>query len=156
MTRFTFRFVRRCGAPPARVYRVLADVPRWHTWMPAISAAEFERIGDIDPQGAGAIRRLTSLGMTIAREEILEAWPPHYQRYAILSRGPVRDYVGAVRIEPDGEGSVIRWESSFAPLIPGTGKLARFALRRTVMQIASSLAKAAERSDAADVGHQAT
>jgi hypothetical protein len=151
MTPLTFRFLQHCGAPPARVYRVLADVPRWHTWMPAISAAEFERMGDVDPLGTGAIRRLTCLGMTVAREEILEARPPHYQRYAILSGGPVRDYVGAVRIEPDGEGSLIRWESTFSPLVPGTGKFARLVLRRTVMQIASSLAKAAERSDA---GHQ--
>jgi hypothetical protein len=108
MSYYEATVVRKCAAAPQEVYRVLADVPRWPSWIRPLSGAAFERVGDADPQGAGAIRSISALGIAIAREEILEAHPPHHQQYAINSGLPVKRYVGTIQIDPEGDdGSTI-------------------------------------------------
>ena len=145
MSLFKVRAVRQSSAPPREVYGVLADVPNWPTWVRPLSRADFERAGTPDAQGAGAIRRMGALGLNIAREEILEARPPQFQRYTILSGLPVSHYVGTVQIDPDGAGSRITWQAEFAPLVSGTGWFLRAVLQGNISMMASGLARAAAR-----------
>jgi hypothetical protein len=151
MSRYEAKVVRKCAAAPQQVYRVLADVPGWPTWIRPVSGAAFERVGDAEPQGAGAIRRISVLGIPLAREEILEARPPCYQQYAITSGLPVKSYVGTIQIDHEGdEGSIITWGFTLEPRIAGTGPLLRMAMARAAAFLASSLVAAAERSEAPD------
>ena len=58
---------------------------------------------------------------------------------------PVRDYRADVDLIPDGAGTQIRWRSSFAPKIPGTGPLVRALMAGIVGGFARRLAVAAAR-----------
>jgi len=53
----------------------------------------------------------------------------------------VRDYRARVELEPDGDGTTIRWQASFAPKLAGTGWLLQRGLRRFLDQCAQGLAE---------------
>lgn len=53
---------------------------------------------------------------------------------------PVRDYRADVDLEPNAEGTRIRWHVSFSPKVPGTGWLLRWGITRFVTQCARGLA----------------
>ncbi|HEY3690231.1 MAG TPA: SRPBCC family protein [Pseudonocardiaceae bacterium] len=60
--------------------------------------------------------------------------------YLHLSGLPVRDYRADVDLEPNAEGTRIRWHVSFSPKVPGTGWLLRWGITRFVTQCARGLA----------------
>ena len=138
----------RSAAPPEVVFAILADGARWSEWAgPAVPSSRWEREGDPAPGGVGAIRRL-GRSPFVGREEILEYDPPRHLAYTVLSGIPVRSYRADVDIEPDGDGSVIRWRSTFEPKIPGTGPL----LRRLLTRLLGSFARRLAAKASADVG----
>jgi hypothetical protein len=65
--------------------------------------------------------------------------------YAHTSNLPIRDYRGEVDLRPAGAGTEIRWASSFAPKVPGTGWLLRRGLDGFVAKLATGLAEHAAR-----------
>ena len=70
--------------------------------------------------------------------------PPHRLGYDLVSGLPLRDYHADVTLTPDGDGTHIRWHSTFSAKVPGTGTLTRLALQRFVADTAERLARAAE------------
>jgi len=90
----------------------------------------------------GAVRRL---GLTpfVSLERITESVPPARLSYEVVSRAPFRDYRSTVELTPAGEGTLIRWASSFEPVVPGTGRALRWFLRMTVTSFATNLARKA-------------
>ena len=56
----------------------------------------------------------------------------------------IRDYHADVTLTPDGDGTHIRWHSTFRPRVPATGWLIRRTLQRFVADTAERLARAAE------------
>ena len=132
------------AAPPAAVFALLVDGETWPLWSP-IEAFELERTGDPPPEGVGAIRLLRR-GRTTGRDEIVEVVPDRRLSYRSLSGLPVRDYRAQVGLEPDGNGTAIRWQASFFPKVPGTGWLLERGLRRFLEQCARGLAEHAEQS----------
>ena len=129
---------KQSAAAPHAVFALLVDGNTWPRWSP-IEALELERIGDPPPEGVGAIR-VFRRGRTTGRDEIVEVVPDRRLGYRSLSGLPVRDYRAHVDLEPDGDGTTIRWEASFSPKLPGTGRLLERGLRRFLYECTAGLA----------------
>lgn len=135
-----FEVLATSAAPPEKVFAVLADRTRWHEWAgPMIRSSSWERTGDAEPGGVGAIGRLGS-SRFYSREEIVEYDPPHHLAYVMLSGQPVRDYRATVDLSPADGGTAIAWRATFEPKIPGTGALLKLQLRTIVASFAKRLA----------------
>jgi hypothetical protein len=125
-------------ADPATVYALLRDGAGWPAWSP-IDSFELERPGADEPEGIGAVRIFRG-GRVIGRDTIVELVPDRRFSYTHTSNLPVRDYRADVELEPTGEGTAIRWVSSFDPKVPGTGWLLRRGLDGFVSKLARGLA----------------
>ena len=124
---------------PDAVFALLADGNTGPRWSP-IESFELERPGDPPPEGVGAIR-VFRRGRTTGRDQIVEIVPGRRFGYVSLSGLPLRDYRALVELAPDGDGTTIRWQASFAPKVPGTGWLLERGLRRFLDQCAQGLAE---------------
>jgi hypothetical protein len=133
----------RSAASTERVWNLLATTSSWTTWSKA-SEASLERPGD-PAEGVGAIRRFKT-GRTRSREEVVVYEPTRRFAYVLLEGLPLRHYRGEVELEPDGDGTRIRWHSTFDVKVPGTGWLWRAILRRFLQETADRLARGAEQS----------
>ena len=125
-------------APPRAVFALLADGSTWPSWT-SIESVTLERSGTPAPEGVGAIR-VNRRGRVTGRDEITEVVPDRRLSYVTLSGVPVRDYVAHVDVEPSATGSVIRWQASFRPSIPGTGRLMQRGIRHFLTECARGLA----------------
>jgi hypothetical protein len=143
--RLSFLIEQSSSAPRTVVYGVLEDVARWPLWMPGVQVATWEQQGADTATGQGAIRAMTARGIT-AREQIIVAEHPSHQAYIMLSGLPVKDYRADVRIDDRGTGCVITWSATFAPKLPATGHLIRFAMQASIAKVAAALAREAERT----------
>jgi uncharacterized protein YndB with AHSA1/START domain len=142
-----FLVERKSSASPERIYHLLADAAAWRRWAGRlVSYSELVRQGTPDPLGAGAIRRVGGLKIVRADEEILEARPPHYQRYTAVRGIPVSHYCGEVHLNEVDGGTELVWSGTFEPRIPGTGRLLAVFLRLAIASIADHAIAAAEQS----------
>ncbi|GAB3980315.1 SRPBCC family protein [Plantactinospora veratri] len=89
--------------------------------------------------GVGAIR-IFRTGWLTSRERVVERVPDRRFSYELLSGLPLRDYRADVDLTPERGGTSIRWHSTFAARVPGTGWLYRRALHRFIGQVAAGLA----------------
>jgi len=138
-----FETERVSAAPPARVFALLAAGDRWQEWAgPFVPRSRWQVPGD-PVGGVGAVRRL-GIGPLASLERITEHEPPHRLSYVVDSRAPYRDYRSVVTLEAlDNGGTRIVWQSSFEPIVPGTGRLLRLLLKAIVASFARNLAKKA-------------
>ena len=109
--------VREIGAPPERVWEVLTDLARWHTWNPTLLEPRGELVEN------SVVRMKLNLGKRAMamRQEIVEVSPPKVLRWR--SRfGPAWMFavLRTFRLDPVGEGRT-RLEQSEV----GSGFLAR-------------------------------
>ena len=139
MGRRHIEVTKHSAARPDAVFALLVDGKTWTHGSP-IESFELERPGDPPPEGVGAIRVLRR-GRTTGRDQIVEIAPGRRFGYISLSGLPVRDYRARVELEPDGDGTTIRWQASFAPKVAGTGWLLERGLRRFLDQCAQGLAE---------------
>ena len=128
-------------ADPATVYSLLREGATWPSWSP-IESVELERQGADEPEGIGAVRVLRR-GRVEGRDTIAELVPDRRFVYTHVSSLPVRDYRGEIDLEPSGDGTTIRWVSSFEPKIPGTGRLIRRGLDGFNSEMTNGLAEGA-------------
>jgi hypothetical protein len=131
---------------PDRVYQLLREGATWPSWSP-IDSFELERAGAGEPEGVGAVRILRT-GRYRMREEIVELVPARRFSYALLDGLPVRDYRADVDLERGEEGTLITWQASFAPKIPGTGWIIRRRLAGIMERFVQGLAQHAAEGDA--------
>jgi uncharacterized protein YndB with AHSA1/START domain len=131
-------------APPAAVYALLRDGATWPEWSP-LGSFELEQTGESETEGVGAIRVFRT-GRVKSREEIVELVPERRLSYVLLSGLAIRNYRADVDLEPAGEGTRIRWHSSFDPKLPGTGWLYRRQLGGFIGKMVEGLAAAAARA----------
>ncbi len=75
------------------------------------------------------------------RERITDWVPGERMGYELLDGMNVKGYRSTVTIEPDGDGSVVRWRSSYE----SAGALTKLILRAAVPDSAKRVAKAAGR-----------
>lgn len=127
----------RSSAPPERIWALLADVTTWPQW------ADFDEAKVESGAGVGEVRAFRR-GRTRTRERVTDFDPPRRLGYDFLSGLPIRDYHADVTLTPDGDGTHIRWHSTFRARVPGTGRLIRHTLQRFVADTAERLARAAE------------
>jgi uncharacterized protein YndB with AHSA1/START domain len=98
----SFTFNREIAAPPETVFEVLTDHAGYSKLTP-LRKSELERQGKADPNGVGAIRKLTVVGPPL-REEVIAYEAPGRFSYKVLSGLPVRDHVGTVELSEDAGG----------------------------------------------------
>jgi hypothetical protein len=138
MGRRHIEVTKHSTASPDAVFALLADGATWPGWSP-IESFELERVGDPPPEGVGAIR-VFHRGRTTGRDQIVEIVPGRRFGYVSLSGLPVRDYRAQIDLEPDGDGTTIRWQASFAPKVVGTGWILERGLRRFLCECAAGVA----------------
>lgn len=125
-------------APPDAVWTVFTDHVGWERWA-GVREVVLRQRGDPPPNGLGAIRVIRSNGVAI-EEEITFFDPPQRMSYRLVGGLPVHDYSGEVRLEPSEGGTAVRWSVRFRPWVPGTGRLLRLALERTLGSVLERLA----------------
>jgi len=135
---YGFRIVRVTSVAPQQLYNCLADAETWSEWAPMVGRSELARPGTPDPLGAGAIRRIRGLAIIRVDEQIVEAYPPSYQRYTL--RGlPLIDYCGEVRLSRADSSTRLEWTGRFRPQIPATGYMLAKFLEWSIARIADAL-----------------
>jgi uncharacterized protein YndB with AHSA1/START domain len=139
----SFTLVREIGASPEAVFDVLTDHARYSELTP-LRKSELERVGEEDPNGVGAIRRLAAVGPPI-REEVIAFERPSRFSYKVLSGLPVRDHVGTVSLEANGAGTKMTYAVRTTPTVPFAGALVVMAVKRGINQLLDGVSAEAER-----------
>ena len=129
----------RLDAPPERVWPLLAEVARWPEWS-FVTKGTLVRQGSPDPDGVGALRHLTVLGVG-SREEVLAVTPPTHLAYAIRSGFPVRNHRADVTLAPDGTGTRLTWAARFDPVVPVAGPATDWLMRAVLTRFTTMLAR---------------
>ena len=89
--------------PIAEAWAVLSDHVGMCNWGPGLKV-ELTKTGEPDPNGVGAVRRISTPGpMPAIVEEITAFEPESFLGYRALSGVPLRDYRGEVELA-DHEG----------------------------------------------------
>jgi hypothetical protein len=140
--KWSFEVVSRTSAPVDRVWPLLGEAERWKEWS-FLDRSDLDRPGDPVPDGVGAVRRFTRLGIG-SREQVVLWDPPHHLGYIILKGFPVRRYRADITLTPDGSDTVIRWRASFDTLLPGSGHLMVAVLKTVIGRFARGVARYAE------------
>lgn len=139
----SFTYEREVAAPPAIVFDVLTDHRRYSEITP-LRKAELEREGEPEPNGVGAIRRLSAVGPPL-REEVLAYEPGKRFSYTLLSGLPVRDHVGTVELTPSGSGTKVVYAVRTTPTLPLVGGAVVAAVKLGVGQLLGGVVKESER-----------
>lgn len=132
----------RIRAPRERVFAVMTDHARYAAWGPS-NRVDVDPQGDPPPNGLGAVRNFRS-GPLTTREEVVAWEPPVRMAYRLVSGVPVRDYRSEMVLEEDGEHTVLRWSSTFRPVVPGTGWLFEKLMARAVDGFRQGIRRACE------------
>lgn len=97
------------AAPIESVWATLTDHVGMETWGPGISVS-LGTPGTPDPNGVGAVRRISTPGPGPAIvEEVTTFEAPHVFGYKALSGTPFPGYTGEVRLTPSGTGTAIAY-----------------------------------------------
>ncbi|MGN6201062.1 MAG: SRPBCC family protein [Solirubrobacterales bacterium] len=139
----SFTYVRQVAAPPEIVFDVLTDHRRY-TEITQLRKAELEREGTPEPDGVGAIRRLTLAGPPM-REEVLVYERPYRFSYTLLSGLPVRDHVGTVELSPSADGTEVVYAVKTTPTLPFSTVPVLFFMKQGIKTLLGGVAKESER-----------
>ena len=115
------------------VYQLLADARSWPAWSD-LDECTPEDIAPGETERVGTIRR-SRRGKTVGWDRTTVLEPGRTFGYQHVKGLPVRDYVAAVELTPNPDGTTrISWRADFRPRIPGTGAI----LRRGIEQFLSN------------------
>jgi hypothetical protein len=105
--------VRRVfDAPINEVWARYTDWVSWTRWA-QLGKVHLDPPGSPDPDGVGAVRRITDLGITVW-EEVLSFEPPRRMTYRVKRGGlPMRDHLGEVVLVEQGARTLLIWRSRF-------------------------------------------
>ncbi len=96
--------------PPARVWALMQDYPRWTAYAPMV--LEVQVLWPGDAGGNGLLRRVVyqmPLGRRGAALELVsDVEPARGYTYTMISRAPGNDQTGRVRLEPRDGGKATR------------------------------------------------
>jgi hypothetical protein len=142
--RYQFEASARSTARADAIWPLLGDASRWKEWA-WMTRTYLLREGDPPPDGVGALRRF-AFGPGGSQEEVVAWDPPRHLGYVAVRGLPARHYRADVHLDDDPSGTVVTWRCSVEPLVPGTGAVLRFVLRRMVRGFARRLCRYADRS----------
>lgn len=137
------RFARRIDAPVDVVWDVLTDHAGYASWTP-LPTSRLVTPGGIERNGVGAVRFL-GLGPIGTTERVLVAEPNEHLAYTVVGGLPVKDYRADARLTDAGGATELVYEGSFAPVLPGTGRVLSVLVRGALASLVSGLAKESER-----------
>ncbi|MGA9375156.1 MAG: SRPBCC family protein [Mycobacterium sp.] len=130
------------SAPIDTVWAILTDHVGMAGWAPGISVS-LGRPGTPDPNGLGAVRRISTPGPgPDIVEEVTTFDAPHVLGYKALSGTPIPGYTGEVRLAPAGTGTRIEYTVSSTASFPLV-KLPLAAIGRVLLRL---LVRAVSRS----------
>jgi hypothetical protein len=145
--RWSFTQQAHARAPIDAVWPLVGEARRWKEWS-FLTRSDLQREGDPAPDGVGAVRRFTALGVG-SREEVLEWQPPHHLAYGLISGFPVSDYRADVVLTPADGGTNLTWSVRFNPRLPGTGAVMWVVLRLLIRGFARGACRYAGRQPTA-------
>jgi Polyketide cyclase / dehydrase and lipid transport len=128
-------------ASPDALFAWLGDSTSWPDWTP-IDQCEIVHPGD--RAGLGEVRVFTN-GRFKVREAIVERVSGRRLTYTLLDGLPLRDYRAEIDLSPEGDGTRLRWHTTFSSKRPGLGWAYRRALRKATRQFIDGLAAVAAR-----------
>jgi len=143
----SFTFTREISAPPEIVFEVLTDHAGYSKLTP-LRKSELERPGGTDPNGVGAIRKLTVAGPPM-REEVIAYEAPSRFSYTVISGLPVRDHVGTVELSEEGGRTRMVYAVRTQPTLPVVGFAVVAAVKQAIKGLIDGVAKESERRTAA-------
>jgi uncharacterized protein YndB with AHSA1/START domain len=130
---------RTLPARPEQIWKVYTDHAGWTEWA-GISHSSLFVEGKPDKNGTGAVRRLGTYGF-YAHEEILEFEPPRRMTYRVVKGGlGMKNHLGEVLFEPDGDETRITWRCRFESKIPGFSRIMRGIVIRVFTDALNGLA----------------
>ena len=132
--------VRCFPAPPQSVWDVYTDHANWSAWA-GIPKSRLATEGSPDRNGTGAVRVLGQ-GPASAHEEVLEFEPPKRMTYRVVKGPlPMKNHLGEVMFEPDGDGTRVTWRCRFDSRVPGLGWPMRALVTRIFRNALEGLAR---------------
>lgn len=144
----SFTFTREIAAPAETVFEVLTDHRKYSELTP-LRKSVLEREGETDPNGVGAIRKLTVVGPPM-REEVIAYESPSRFSYTVLSGLPVRDHVGTVELSADGGGGTkMVYAVRTQPTLPVVGPVVVAAIKQAIKGLIDGITTESERRAAA-------
>lgn len=114
--------VKTIEAPLEQVWSRYTDHASWTRWA-GLGKVRLAKEGVPPPNGVGCVRVFTASGL---HEEVTRFDAPRRMTYRIV-KGivPIKDHLGDVTFEADGNGTRIVWRCQFNSRIPGLGGLFR-------------------------------
>ncbi|UJW35494.1 SRPBCC family protein [Saccharothrix sp. AJ9571] len=135
------------AAPPAAVWRLLADARTWPAWS-TVDEVVADRSSGLDPDGrdpVGAIRAFRT-GRTVTGERLTGLVEEKQLTYEDAFNWALRDYRAVVDLMPTTEGGTfIHWHGTYSAR-RGLGRLMQGVLQRTMQRMADGLAAHAAKS----------
>jgi uncharacterized protein YndB with AHSA1/START domain len=126
------RVEKRFASPPEQVFAHLAE----HENLEPLFDTKITRVSDGRDghrNGVGSTRRLKIAPVIPAFEEtVTEFKPNELIRYRITKGTPLREHEGLMRFSPDGGGTRLLYEISFASVLPGIDRVVAAALQRSI------------------------
>lgn len=145
----SFTLIREVAAAPETVFDVLTDHRRYAELTP-LRKSVLEREGEPAPNGVGSIRKLSAVGPPLREETIVYERPSRFS-YTLLSGLPVRNHVGTVSLEPNGNGTKVTYAVKTSPTLPIVGGAVVAVVKQGVTQLLNGVSAEAERRAAAGV-----
>lgn len=134
---------RRVAAPPAAVWKHIADHESWPEWFRGIKQVRVTG----EPAGVGGQREVSLTGATVG--EVFTAWDPDERfAFAVVSGPPVFAALAeSVAIEPADDGCVVTYTQGIEPA-RFCGWLLGLGLGRVEKMLAAALDELAARAEA--------
>jgi uncharacterized protein YndB with AHSA1/START domain len=121
-------------APGQQVWDRYTDHCAWTEWA-GLGRVSLDREGDPAPNGVGCVRVFSNAGFRVY-EEVLSFDPPVRMTYRLVKGAvPLRDHLGEVTFEAQGDDTLVTWRCQFNSGIPGCGGL----LRRMITRMFASV-----------------
>ncbi|MGB8402940.1 MAG: SRPBCC family protein [Mycobacterium sp.] len=120
--------------PIESVWGTLTDHEGMSSWGPGVTVT-VDKPGSPEPNGLGAVRRITTPGPGPAMtEEVVTFQAPNLFGYAARSGVPIPGYQGEVRLTPEGSDTRIDYTLSSTSSFPPV-KLALAAMSQVLLRL---------------------
>lgn len=121
--------VKIINAPVQKVWDRYTDHVSWTQWA-GLGKVRLAKEGVPPPNGVGCVRVISSGGVEV-HEEVLSFDAPRRMTYRVIKGGiPIKDHLGEVEFEAQGDATHITWRCRFDSKIPGLGGVFRWLITR--------------------------
>lgn len=108
MSQETVSISQTINATPAQVWALIGNFHGIMDWFPGVTECRPEG------NGVGAIRHLTMADGSVISDRLVVDQPGQSYSYEIAAGEiPMKNYLGTVSVEPNGDGSTLRYHGSF-------------------------------------------